>query len=246
MTEDKNRAQGAQQVATTMEAAQGVQDQKSIGAEPTAQLNPNKVTVSQKQTNLCSETDYSSTSLIHNLFTPNSIDMIESFRAQGAQEVVTTKEAAQGVQAQNNVGAEQTALLNPNKVTVRQKWTTMTNDTDHRPVGIIHYFTPSGEYIKSVMKTTLHKWGYTTYLKSDGSVSSACYWIPTKQNSKEHEFNFMCPSTMDPRLEAFWAKVMECYDHRSVKMIYDGTRIPVQYLTTEVKATRRSYANPLF
>ena len=166
--------------------------------------------------------------------------------AQGAQEVVTTMEAAQGVQAQNNVGAEQSALLNPHKVTVRQRWTTMTNDTDYRPVGIIHYFTPSGEYIKSVMKTTLHKWGYTTYLKSDGSVSSACYWIPTKQNSKEHEFNFMCPSTMDPRLEAFWAKVMECYDHRSVKMIYDGTRIPVQYLTTEVKATRRSYADPLF
>lgn len=171
-------------------------------------------------------------------------EQIES--AQGAQQVVTTMEAAQSVQAQNNVGTEQSAQFNSHKVTVRQKRTGITNFTDHRPIAIIHYFTPSGQYIKSVMKTTLHKWGYTTYLKSDGSVSSACYWIPTKQNSKEHEFNFMCPSTMDPRLEAFWAKVMECYDHRSVKMIYDGTRIPVQYLTTEVKATRRSYANPLF
>lgn len=166
--------------------------------------------------------------------------------AQGAQEVVTTMEAAQSVQAQNNVGAEQSAQLNPHKVTVRQRWTTITNGTDHRPVGIIHYFTPSGEYIKSVMKTTLHKWGYTTYLKSDGSVSYACFWMNTKQEKKKHEFNLMCPDTMDPCLEAFWAKVMECYGHRSAKMTYDGTRIPVQYLTTEVKATCRSYANPLF
>lgn len=166
--------------------------------------------------------------------------------ASGAQQVATTMEAAQGVPAQNSIGAEQSAQLNPQKVTVRHRWTTITNDTDHRPVGIIHYFTPSGEYIKSVMKTTLHKWGYTTYLKSDGSVSYACFWMNTRQEKKKHEFNLMCPDTMDHCLEAFWAKVMECYDHRSAKMTYDGTRIPVQYLTTEVKATHWGYANPLF
>ena len=246
MTEEKNCAQGAQQVATTMEAAQSVLAQNNIGAGQSAQLNPNKVTVSQKRTNLCDGTDYRPIEVTNFLTNKSSIMNEVTICAQGAQEVVTTMEAAQSVQAQNNVGAEQSAQLNPHKVTVRQRWTTITNDTDHRPVGIIHYFTPSGEYIKSVMKTTLHKWGYTTYLKSDGSVSYACFWLNTKQEKKKHEFNLMCPDTMDPCIEAFWAKVMECYGHRSAKMTYDGTRIPVQYLTTEVKATCRSYANPLF
>lgn len=57
--------------------------------------------------------------------------------------------------AQNPIGAEQSAQLNSNKPTVVKKWSGLTQGTDHRPIGIIHYFTSMGQYIKSVMKTTL-------------------------------------------------------------------------------------------
>ena len=112
MTEDKNRAEGAQQVATTMEAAQGVLAQNSIGAGQSAQLNLNKVTVQQRRTNPCNGTDHSSTR-IHNTLTLSSTNMNnESICASGAQQVTTTMEAAQGVQAHNNIRAEQSAQLN--------------------------------------------------------------------------------------------------------------------------------------
>lgn len=148
--------------------------------------------------------------------------------------------------AQNPIGAEQSAQLNSNKPTVVKKWSGLTQGTDHRPIGIIHYFTSMGQYIKSVMKTTLHKQCHTAYFKSDGSITYACYWMPTRQDPQILEFNLMDPSTMDPRLEAFWAEVKKCYYQRKSSMTYDKTLIHVQYLTDEVKSRPQSYAEPLF
>lgn len=164
--------------------------------------------------------------------------------AQSAlNEVVATLKAET---AQNSIGAEQSAQLNSNKPTVVKKWSGLTQGTDHRPIGIIHYFTSMGQYIKSVMKTTLHKQCHTAYFKSDGSITHAYYWMPTKQEPQVFEFNLMDPNTLDPRLEAFWAEVKKCYDQRMSSMTYDETRIPVQYLTDVVKSRPQSYAEPLF
>ena len=158
-------------------------------------------------------------------------------------EVVATLKAET---AQNSIGAEQSAQLNSNKPTVVKKWSGLTQGTDHRPIGIIHYFTSMGQYIKSVMKTTLHKQCHTAYFKSDGSITHAYYWMPTKQEPQVFEFNLMDSNTLDPRLEAFWAEVKKCYDQRMSSMTYDETRIPVQYLTDVVKSRPQSYAEPLF
>ena len=165
------------------------------------------------------------------------------FVANISDSVLKTLEAET---AQNSIGAEQSAQLNSNKPTVVKKWSGLTQGTDHRPIGIIHYFTSMGQYIKSVMKTTLHKECHTAYFKSDGSITHAYYWMPTKQEPQVFEFNLMDPNTLDPRLEAFWAEVKKCYDQRMSSMTYDETRIPVQYLTDVVKSRPQSYAEPLF
>jgi len=165
------------------------------------------------------------------------------FVANISDSVLKTLEAET---AQNSIGAEQSAQLNSNKPTVVKKWSGLTQGTDHRPIGIIHYFTSMGQYIKSVMKTTLHKQCHTAYFKSDGSITHAYYWMPTKQEPHVFEFNLMDPNTLDPCLEAFWAEVKKCYDQRMSSMTYDETRIPVQYLTDVVKSRPQSYAEPLF
>lgn len=180
--------------------------------------------------------------MFNNLTIPNMV-LLNERELSALNEIIATLKAEA---IQNSIGAEQSAQLNSNKPTVVKKWSGQTQRTDHRPIGINHYLTPSDQYIKSVMKTTLHKECHTAYLKSDGSITHAFYWMPTKQEPQVFEFNLMDPNTLDPRLEAFWAEVKKCYDQRMSSMTYDKTPIQVQYLTDEVKSRPQSYAEPLF
>lgn len=72
-----------------------------------------------------------------NLFIMNTLD----FCANGKQKVTTNMKAAQGVQAQNNVGAEQPARFSPNLVDFSQKQPSLFDGTDYRPIEVTNPIT---------------------------------------------------------------------------------------------------------
>jgi hypothetical protein len=165
------------------------------------------------------------------------------FVANISDSVLKTLEAEA---AQNSMRAEQSTQLNSNKPTVVKKWSELTGETCHLPVGIIHYFSTSGHYIRSVMKLTLHKWCHTVYWKSNHQITEASYWIKTKKEPKIMKFNLMDPSTKGSCPEALWAKILESYKLLSPSFKYAEKCVRIQYLTDEVKSKPQSYAEPLF
>lgn len=171
------------------------------------------------------------------------MELLNEREQNALNEIIATLKAEA---IQNSIGAEQSAQLNSDKPTVVKKWSELTGETCHLPVGITHYRTTSGDYIKSVMKLTLHKWCHRVYLKSNYQITETYFLIRTKKEPKIMEFNLNDPSTKGSCPEALWAKILECYKLHEPSFKYAEKCVRVQYLTDEVKSRPQSYAEPLF
>lgn len=315
-------AQGAQQVATTMEAAQGVPAQKSTGAEQSAQLNlsnaalpnwtdvrggtnrsmdlitscsinmneetkrisgaekmqmrfkeslramrldrekqssqlnPEKVTVSQKQTNLCDGTDYRPIE-VTNPITNNSNTMSEeTICAQGAQQVATTSKASQSVQVQNDteVGTKNGTVQpkRAKKAKVKKSLTayefidkleqsnlpnrsSLTGKERMLPVGITHWIDPSGEYIASSISLSIFRQHKIAYPKKDGSISYRYKWIRTQQTHRDGWFDLLDPANEDFPLLYWWGDIVVSYFRHDSFVTCGKHRcdVPVRYVTED-------------
>lgn len=307
MQKASNCALGAQQVATTMEAAQGVQAQKSSGAEQSAQLNlsnaalpkwtdvcggtnrstdlitscsinmneetkhisgaekmqmrfkeslramrldrekqssqlnPEKVTVSQKQMNLCDGTDYRPIE-VTNPITNNSNTMSEeTICAQGAQQVATTSEASQSVQAQQSCGAEQPFQLNQSMEEVLYKYLCPTGEFEFRPVGITHCFdSNSKEYLGSFESQYLYKEYRVVDSEDDGYVFENSIWVKTDEGYKDFWFDVLDGDTARPNLLDSFHEIQNGYCSGSCEVVLNGIHVPVKYSTIDFDTFRNA------
>lgn len=148
-----------------------------------------------------------------NLFIMKKLD----FCANGKQKVTTNMKAAQGVQAQNNVGAEQPARFSPNLVDFSQKQPSLFDGTDYRPIEVTNPITNNSNTMRK--KTNCAQSAGEAAMTSEASQSvQAQQSSETEQSAQLNQseegilYKYLCPTG---ECESRPVGITHCFDSDS-------------------------------